>query len=107
MAQQEVRPTGGAAAGTPDPDDAEPDERLPDAEWILPAVLFLAAKGVRAFNDEGVWGWVAVGFGVLAAIATVAVIVTAVRRRAYETLITIAAGALFVGATAYVGHDLL
>ncbi|WP_242884627.1 hypothetical protein [Actinomadura litoris] len=83
----------------------EPAERL-DVEWLIPAVLFGAARGVHAFGEGGVWRWTALGLAGLGVAASVAVIVAAVRRRAYGTLMAIAAAAVFVGAVAYGTGDL-
>jgi hypothetical protein len=98
--------TGESADGVTDHQDAQARETVEsekefDAEWIPPAVLFLAAKGVRAFDDEGVWSWVAMGFGLLGAAVSASVIVRAVRRRAYGTLSTVAVGVLVVAVLAH------
>lgn len=97
--------TGGKAA-VPEPDEGpDPDEGL-DAAWILPALLILAAKGVRAGGEGGPWDVLAIGLAACAALATVVVFVKAVRRRAYETMTTIAVATLFVGAVAYARGDI-
>ncbi|MBT2209247.1 hypothetical protein [Actinomadura sp. NEAU-AAG7] len=107
MTQEETRPGPGERAD----EKAVAQEREPedgfDTSWIPPALLFLAAKGARAIDDEGFWGWTAMGLGLLAAAVSVAVIVRAVHRRAYETLITGVVGVAFMAAVAYAKHDLL
>ncbi|MQY05686.1 hypothetical protein [Actinomadura macrotermitis] len=101
MAQEKKRTGVGAAAGEEPVDQEDEEAGGFDGEWILPAVLLLVAKGVRAFGDEGVWNWLAVGLGVLAAIVTVGVFVSAVRRRAYETLIIAVVGVMIAGVITY------
>ncbi len=88
-----------------DREDAEPEHEF-DAEWLPPAILFLAARGARAVSEDGVWGWAALVLGILGAVVGAVVIVRAVRRRAYETLITVAVGALFMVAITHARDEL-
>ncbi|WP_131739557.1 hypothetical protein [Actinomadura roseirufa] len=74
--------------------------------WVVPALLLLAARGVRALGDGGVWNGVAIGLAGLAAVITVAELVTAVRRRAYTTLATLSATVLLAGTFIYLKSDL-
>ncbi|MUN36940.1 hypothetical protein [Actinomadura litoris] len=74
-------------------------------------MLFRAARGVHAIGEDGVRRWTALGLAGtglagIGAAASVAVIVAAVRRRAYGTLMAIAAAAASVGAVAYGTGDL-
>ncbi|GAA4318673.1 hypothetical protein ACFQY7_30815 [Actinomadura luteofluorescens] len=104
MTCEHEAPDGQAATGdtAADPD---PDGGL-DAAWILPALLILAAKGVRAGGEGAPWDGLAVGLAACAALATVVVFVKAVRRRAYETMTTVAVATLIVGAVAYARGDI-
>ncbi|TDD85628.1 hypothetical protein [Actinomadura rubrisoli] len=105
MAQEETQPGAGTASSEEsDSRSQDADEGL-DAEWLLPALPLLAARGIRAFSDDGFWAWAATGLLVLALVIGAALIVISVRRRAYGTPICVAAGAIFVGIIAYVRND--
>jgi hypothetical protein len=61
--------------------------------WAAPPLLMLTAKGAYTMSDAW-WGTaLAVVLAVLSGIGFAAVIVIGIRRRAYETLITLALGA--------------
>ncbi|MBO2448177.1 hypothetical protein J4573_13820 [Actinomadura barringtoniae] len=74
-------------------DPAAEEGEVADWLWAAPPLLLLTAKCSYDISD-GMWGMVlTVVFGTLSAIGFAAVIVVGVRRRAYETLITLAVGA--------------